>query len=356
MTEYYLHTGLHKTGTKFFQHKVFPNLDKAEVCYNPSKLCQLICDLLKAEPCDVEFVLGAVLREKSAIQRDKTQKVLISREIMSGDLFSFYESYEENYTRLHQAFPKAKIIIALRYQVDWIVSCYRETLHEHHYQTIGQFLGFESSEERFVTANYKNLDYTGILTQIKRLFGIENVNVFYYEDFRKDKLEMLSRISRILGVADIPVTNDGDTIPNRGYSALAAEVSIKRYRFLKMLRVDRHFVHRPIRFFGNESIPAGFEELSVLPKDKYWRASFLRDNEEVRALGYPNNLSLADKIKLGFSWRRLVKQGLDKITYRDWDILILHRAKLDTYYKALNKDFVRTHSDILECVPAKYTR
>lgn len=355
MTDYFLHTGMHKTGTKFFQHKVFPNLDKVEVSYNPPKLCQLIADLLKAEPCDVDLVLDAIVKEKMRLEAGITQKVLISREIMSGDLFSFYKGYKENYTRLNRAFPEAKIIMAMRYQVDWIVSCYRETLHEHHYQTIGQFLGFEPGDDRFVKADYRDLDYSSILTQIKTLFGVENMSVFFYEDFRKDKLEMLSHISDILGVDNIPVTDDGDTIPNRGYSALAAVVSIKRYRCLKALGLDHYFVHRPIRFFGDGSIPAGFEDLSVLPKEKYWHDEFLRDNEEIRSDGYPNNLSLLERWKHKVSWRNLMKENLDKITYKDWDLLGKYRPKLNAYFKGNNNKLLELHCDVLKKAPINYT-
>ena len=188
------------------------------------------------------------------------------------------------------------------------------------------------------------------------MFCVENVNVFFYEDFRTDKLEMLSHISDILGVEDIPVTDDRDTIPNRGYSALAAAVSIKRYRCLKAIGLDQYFVHRPIRFFGEGSIPAGFEELSVLPKDGYWHDGFLRDNEEVRSDGYPNNLSLVEKLKLKVSWRNLMKENLDKFTYNDWDMLALHRAMLDQFYRDANERLVESHQDLIPALPSKYLK
>ena len=356
MTDYYLHTGMHKTGTKFFQHKVFPNLDKTKINYNPPKLCQLICDLLKADRCDVDMVLDAISQEKKIISKENLQSVLISREIMSGDLFSFYKGYQDNYIRLQRAFPEAKLIISLRYQVDWIVSCYRETLHEHHYQTIGQFLGFELGCEDFVKANYKDLDFSAILTHLNNLFGAENLNVFFYENFREDKLVMLKSISSILGVHDVSVTNDSDSIPNRGYSALGVELSVKRYRLFKALHLEKHFVHRPIRFFGESSIPAGFEELSVLPKDKYWHDGYLRDNEEVRSDGYPNDLSLSERWKLKLSWRNLIKGNLDKIIYQDWDLLELYRDELDTYFKEHNAQLLEVHNELSESLPVKYLR
>ena len=115
-------------------------------------------------------LLFTPLFSESIEKNNLAKKVLISREIMSGDLFTFYKDYKSHYIRLYKGLSEAKIIMSLRYQTDWIISCYRETLHEHHYQTIKQFLGFERGEKKFVKANYKNLDYSGILRQIKSLF------------------------------------------------------------------------------------------------------------------------------------------------------------------------------------------
>jgi hypothetical protein len=354
MTKYYLHTGLHKTGTKFFQHKVFPNIPKSEVEYNPPKLCQLICDLMKADTDDVSLVLCAIENEKDVLEKAGAEKVLISREIMSGDLFSFYRGYKDSYSRLHRAFPEADIIMALRYQVDWIVSCYRETLHEHHYQSLGQFLGLESGEDNFVKSNYKDLDYNAILSLLSVLYSPDKLHIFFYEEFRKDKKTMVKNISTLLGVGKMEITDDGDTIPNRGYSALAIKISIIRYSFLSLIGLDEYFVHRPIRFFGKGSIPAGFQELSVLPEATYWHDGFLRDNEEVRSKNYPDNLSPIAKLKLKASWRNLIKQYLDKLIYKDWDLAKHHRVFLDAYFREKNRELVKNQKKILGSLPVNY--
>lgn len=354
MTKYYLHTGLHKTGTKFFQHKVFPNLPKEVFNYNPPELCQYVCDLMKAEEDDVSVVIDAIHEEKKRLESHGVKKVLISREIMSGDLFSFYEGYKERYSRLQIAFPEAEVIISLRYQPDWILSCYRETLHEHHFQTVGQFLGLEEGDPKFVKAEYSNLDYDGILSHLVDLFGQESLHVFFYEKFREDKLTMVRKVADVLGAENIPITDDGDSIPNRGYSALAAKVSVLRYRLLSTINLENLFVHRPIYFFGDNSIPAGFEELSVLPKDKYWHSGFLRDNEEVRSDGYPNNLTITERFKLRTSWRNLIKDGLDKLWYKDWDMLSPYREELDNYFKMVNQKLLNKHKTLFDEVPSIY--
>ena len=194
----------------------------------------------------------------------------------------------------------------------------------------------------------------GILRQIKSLFGAKNVSVFFYEDFRKNKMKLFSKILKILGMIGPPVVTDIDTIPNRGYSALAIYLSIKRYQFFKVLKIDRYLIHRPIFFFGKNSIPAGFEELSVLNKEEYWHNKFLRDNEEIRSEGYPNKLSLFEKINLQLSWRYVIKRVLDKFIYKDWDILKSKRQLLDDYFKKKNLILIKEHKDLIEVLPDKY--
>ena len=197
MTKYYLHIGFHKTGTKFFQHRFFPNLPKSAYIYNPPKLTQLIADLIKAEKEDEKLVLDAISKEKN-LENISDKKIIISREIMSGDLFTFYKGYESHYQKLYNAFPQAKIICFLRYQCDWIVSCYRETIHEHHYQHLKQFLSLKDSNDKYVKANYKDLDFPGIISCLNKLFGKENIKYFFFEDFIKDKNSIVKEFQNSL--------------------------------------------------------------------------------------------------------------------------------------------------------------
>ena len=137
MTKYYLHIGLHKTGTKLLQHNFFKYLDSKEIFYNPEKLVQLICDLIKAEDEDVERVLHLIREEKVRLEKNNThKKILISREIMSGNLLNFYQDSFEYHKRLKLAFSDANILLCLRFQYDWIISCYKESVKLHHYQSL----------------------------------------------------------------------------------------------------------------------------------------------------------------------------------------------------------------------------
>ena len=102
MTKFILHIGLHKTATKYLQNHVFSFLNKKFFTYNPPKLTQLINDLMKAEESDLQLVLNEISIEKNKFSEGEI--VLISKEIMAGDLFSFYKTKYTSIKRLNQAF------------------------------------------------------------------------------------------------------------------------------------------------------------------------------------------------------------------------------------------------------------
>lgn len=336
-TKFYIHLGLHKTGTKFFQHKVFPNLDNNKFIYNPTKMAQLVCDLMKAFDEDLEMVVNEIKKEKADLESQYPEhKFIISREILSGDLFSLYKNCENSVSRLHKAFFDSEIIYSKRYQVDWIVSCYRESVHEHHYQSIEDFLSLKNVNEGFVNNKYSDLDFHKYENLLINKFGNSKLHLLYYENFKVNKELEVQKIAKIIGAGSIDIKHDNDGQPNRGYSAFAIKLSIFRYKICKIFGISKYFIHRPIVFFGPKGIPAGYENLSVLPKDKYWHQGFLRDNEEIRSYNYPN-LSKKEARKFRWSWRRIIKNGIDKLFYWDWDMLGKYRVEMDTYFNEQNK-------------------
>jgi len=358
MIQTYLHIGSHKTGTKFFQHKYFPNINKDGFIYNPDDLSQLVLDLMKADNEDVPLVITKIHDVLNSYDINGIKQLLISKEIMSGDLFSFYESNfyssSDGFKRLKAAFGQPKIIVSFRFQTDWIVSCYRESLHEHHFQSFQDFAFHRASDNIFINPDYKNLDYQRILNELFLLFTEDDVNILFYENFKKDRAGEIKKIEKILDISDVKITDQGDKIPNRGYSAFAVNLSLFRYQMLRMLFLDKLFVHRPIKFFGENSIPAGNESLSILSNNKYWGEYFLRDNEEVRSSNYPKALSFFEKLKLRLSWRYIMKEFIDKIYYYDWDLASKYRPVLDEFFIKRNIELYETHKEKLKEMPSKY--
>lgn len=360
MNRIILHIGLHKTATKFYQHHVFPFLDKKKFNYNPSKLTQYVMDYIKADETDKSSVLKYVEEEKDTLLVKDDRTIVISREIMSGDLFSAYADWGNQTSLLHRAFPDAEIIISLRYQPNWLVSCYRESLHEHHYQPIEKFLcisktgEFEKPKSRknndgFAQLYALNLDYNRMLETLYSFFDRKKVLVMFFENLKKNREAQIRKVLSFIGSEEVDV-KPVDGIPNRGYSANSIEMSIARYQEYKGTNMERK-IHRPIFFFGPGSIPAGNIELSVLDKDTYWGEQFLRDSQEVRSPNYPK-LSDEESEKLKDSWRFKVKNIIDPIYYYDWDLLSDYREPLNDWYKKSNSEL----KDILnaEKIPSIY--
>ncbi len=352
--KYNIHTGLHKTATKFFQHQVFKHINDPKVLYNPEPLTQYMMDYIKAYDEDKEKVFHTFTQEKEKLERENQDStVLISREILSGNLFSAYQDWNTTVEILNKLFPEANIFIFLRYQVDWLVSCYRESIHEHHYQEVHSFLD-ENKNDDFVNLSIKNLNYVSMLNKLLEHYNRTKVHIYFFENFKKDKQliidDMFTKMNLNRHVGFEPIGNN--FIPNRGYSALSIRLSILKYKIFKTLNL-KFLYHRPIRFFGFNSIPAGSESLSCLDKEKYWGNFLLRDNEEIRSVDYPN-LTVFEKIKREFTWRYFIKNRLDKLVYIDWDILKKDRKKLDLYFKEENKELYKILNGDINDIPKIY--
>ena len=359
----FLHIGLHKTGTKFLQHKVFSKLSSGNLVYNPQVLDQRLLDYIRADAIDRPAALARLQSaHRELLEGNPCTKILLSREAMSGNLFSAYRDWDEHTEAINAAFPDSEVLVVLRFQSDWLESCYRESVHEHHYQSIKQFLSFDESRGVFTApANDVNdhgmahldalrLDYSQMLRRLFELFGRERVHVFFFEELKMDPNRFVSSILSAMGVEEQVASTRSSNQPNRGYSALSIELSLLRAALLQDHGLE-YQVHRPIFFFGPNAIPMGREDLSLLDKSKYWGPDLLRDNEEVRSPNYPN-LSGNELVSLKSSWRYLCKNQLDGNYYADWDILEDLRPLLDRHYRAVNTNLQEALP--LASVPTNY--
>tara|TARA_Y100000591_G_scaffold332606_1_gene370638 strand:+ start:198 stop:1223 length:1026 start_codon:yes stop_codon:yes gene_type:complete len=324
----YLHIGLHKTGTKFFQNKIFKQIKEKNFVYNPDYLTQYICDLLKCEKKDEKKVYQNIQKEK---KKFRNKKVLISREIMCGDLFSGYNNFKINIIKLKKAFPKAKIIIFLRNQKDWIVSCYKESVFSHHYQS---FESFFNSKNFFLGFDYSNLNYLYFLNLINKNF--KQSKIFLYEEFKNNPDIVILKLIKFLSIPQIRYKFNY-SYENKGYNSLIINFLLIRYKILTFFGL-KNFIHRPIYYFGKKSIPAGFKEFSCLPH-KYWKG-FYNDNEELKKKYY-SELNIFEKVilmsKLKF-FLKILNNFLPEYFFKNnYD---LNKEK-KLYYKMINLKIFR---------------
>lgn len=168
--EIYLHIGLHKTGTSFFQKEIFPKLKDVDVKFKK----KLIYDM--------------------SSYSDKP-KVLFTDEDYSVSLPHQIHKYEcmETLTNLKKLYPDAKIIIGLRNKIKWLHSCY--------YQYVASGGGFLSYKKYLEKYEDDILDFVVYLTMIRLLW--KSVYVYNFEDFVDDPDKIVGELCNFMG-CEIP--------------------------------------------------------------------------------------------------------------------------------------------------------
>ena len=354
MKKIYLHIGLHKTATTFLQNNVFNKFDDSELIYNPYNLSQLLNNIFKLPQYKDETITQ--FKKELLLLEQLNTDLFISYEIMSGNLFSCYDNYDEHACILQQLFEgyQVEIIIVLRYQTDWLISTYRESVHEHHYQDINAFLNIkEASFEKQINTNseYANcnalsLDYFGIIKTYQTLFNNENVHILFFEDFLKDKSAFIRSFENILGCR-LKIQKFKSEITNRGYSSNGIFLLLKIVRLLEGVKL-KFLVPRPIFFFGDKSI-------YMKDHNNKYRKSIKEFIEEENLFFFLYYLLYKIYYKIfgrGILWRKFIKSFIDKVGYKDKLIIEpLLKEKLDMYYWKKNRELAEL---LHENLPAKY--
>ena len=120
MNKIILHIGLHKTGTTFLQNHIFPRLKNTNY-----------------------FRGWHGLRN---ITNKNHKNILISDEKFSGDPFNlnYIESFKNNIDNLHMLCPKATVLISVRHPKEWILSLYKQYIHQGGINYPDQFFDLEN--------------------------------------------------------------------------------------------------------------------------------------------------------------------------------------------------------------------
>ena len=333
-----LHIGLHKTGTTFLQKNFLKNLNHEYIEYNPPE----IMSLLEIIFVNSKNIKNNMLKVKKIVElknkNKKLKRIFLSSERIS-QLFCT-NNYEKNLTIIKDIFPKAKIIIFLRYQPDWLLSCYKQSIHSGDCQSIENFLNYKNNKFKkaegiynsngFLHTNIHKVDYAVLIEKYLKQYGKKNVYIFFFENFKKNKKKIVSEICKILKVNNINFVNDYKI--NRGFSSLACILSIKRYNFLKIFNLHKY-----------------------LPNAKK-----LRDNLTIQNPSYSipwnyakHHKSFVELIPLFlskiftkclkfFTWRNFIHNCFDKIIYIDKDLLgDKIRNKLNIIYRKKNKKLLK---------------
>lgn len=333
-----LHIGLHKTSTTFLQKNFLKILIREDIEYNPPEIMSLL-ELIFVNSKNIK---NNILKVKKIIElkkkKQKLKRIFISSERIS-QLFCT-NNYEKNLTIIKDIFPKAKIIIFLRYQPDWLLSCYKQSIQSGDCQSIENFLNYKNNKFKkakgiynsngFLHTNIYKVDYTTLIEKYTKQYGEKNVHIFFFENLKKSKKKIFFEICKILKVGSINFVYDYKI--NRSFSSLACILSIQRYNFLKIFNLHKYL-----------SNTKKLRNNLILQSPSYhipW--NYAKHHGSFLEL-IPLFLSkVFIKCLKFFTWRNFIHNFFDKIIYIDKDLLGNEiRYKLNLIYRKKNKQLLK---------------
>lgn len=116
----YIHIGMHKTGTSYLQKHVFSQLNnKLTYIFGFDKLIYSFPQQFENKILISDEILSGIPFVTSTIKK------------RFGDInYNYFESNEQILIKLSMMFPKAKLIIGFRNHSNWLLSLYKQYLHE----------------------------------------------------------------------------------------------------------------------------------------------------------------------------------------------------------------------------------
>jgi hypothetical protein len=305
----FIHVGLPKTASTLLQQIVFPELKN--VTYISRPYTQENHAFNKLQYADESLYAAAELRDEinRIITFERTEKVLISDELLSGAPFYNFLNRGLIAKRLAEILPGAEVILFLRGQKDIIRSLYNQ------YVKIGWFTeelnstfisspgpGFELSDfvkgkrdwnihNRFINHQSFMNQYHFLFYELVKLYedNFSKVHLFLYEDLSTRPEVVLSSLGELFEMAfpgkllqTIETTNVN---PKLSDDALMAQISRARSR-----SVVSHGGHKLIRRALGRLVPFKIKDNRFLERAENHLVEIV-DRELFRE----NNLKLAKK-------------------------------------------------------------
>lgn len=209
MRKIYLHLGIHKTATKFLQEAVFPEIK--DISYLPKAKYErdLLDSLLHQDVLTFNYHKDAIRDEFLKRAGNDDLPLLISNELLFGNIFFHNNNRYSLLVKLKSLFPEAKILLSIRGQKQMIDSIYREYLVQGGCCKIEQFLNAATPSGKSILSYNPGLDpealkYGKYLDGLAEMFGAENCLFLPYEMLIKDTPEYLGQILGFLNSKSSP--------------------------------------------------------------------------------------------------------------------------------------------------------
>ena len=170
----YIHIGMEKTGTTFLQHNLFPNLK--------INLLKTFLDLSEARGSNFPF--------------------LISNEGLCGPVYKkggMFSNFSRSVLAIKDLFVSPNIILCFREPSDYLLSSYKQYLHEGGVLTFDRFFSLQQS----ALVNRSDLFFSKYIQFLKSEFDPESLFVYNFDSFRMDPLKVIDAIIAFLNHDDI---------------------------------------------------------------------------------------------------------------------------------------------------------
>ncbi len=219
-----VHIGYPKTATTWFQQRFFPYIENySYISYSRVNRIFLYSDFFDFDPKKT--------REELLVE-SKNGNLLLSSEFLTTAInFGWHHGYYAAGVaqKIHETFPEAQIVIFIRRQQSLICSAYQQYIKNGGTYSFNRWL---YSGEVFCL---EHLQYDRLLDYYDKLFGINRVKFFLYEDFRNDNVFFLSNFKN-----EYSLKINLDDI---NFSPI--NVGLRKYS-VPLLKIINHFYKKPV--------------------------------------------------------------------------------------------------------------
>ncbi|SFZ97908.1 hypothetical protein MNB_SV-5-1505 [hydrothermal vent metagenome] len=134
----------------------------------------------------------------------KTKKTIFSNERFTS-VFYAHKDNGVKAQRIYSLFPKAKIIIIIRNQIDWLKSQYRDRPFDPRNFDLAIPMNFDKWVKMIYwdksIKQLSMLEYDKIILYYQQLFGKDKVGVFLFEDLVFEKEKFSNELSSFMGIS-----------------------------------------------------------------------------------------------------------------------------------------------------------
>jgi hypothetical protein len=224
-----VHVGLHKTGTTWLQERLFQRYAGSAFAYSEDRrLIRGNFRVLAETEFDAEIVreeFRPLLAEAQAMGRP----LILSDEILTG--LPFHDRFARLITidRLKRVFPRARILVTIREQIDIIVSSYGHYVRGGYSGGFEDFIarpGLEKNRLFWPILEYEHFDYFHLYEFLAGKFGHDSIMVTPMEWMMRNPDAFAAELARFAGCEAVPLAEgQSDRTVNPAWSQIGYEVA-----------------------------------------------------------------------------------------------------------------------------------